>query len=104
MDDISGVISQIMNDPERMQQIMELAQSLTSGEETQEPPLVSPERIEELGKMIRQTQHVDEKQEALVHALRPYLKPGRRSKLDRALQIAKLSHWAGIALKKENNT
>ena len=101
MDDIGDVISQIVNDPERMQQIMDLAQNLSLGDDAQGGNPISPERIETLGKIIQQTQHTDKKQEALVHALRPYLKPGRRTKLDKAIQIAKMSQLAGLAFTKD---
>lgn len=104
MDEIGDIISQIVNDPERMQQVMELAKNLSLGDEPKGSPPISPERIEAFGKMIQQTQHSDKKQEALVHALRPYLKPGRRSKLDKAMQIARMSQLAGFAFSKDPET
>ena len=99
MDDISGLVSQILSDPEQMQQIMDLAKNLSAG--STEEPVLSPERVAEIGKYLQQSEAADRKQEALVHALRPFLRPSRQSKLDRAMQIAKLSHIAGIALKKD---
>lgn len=101
MDDIGGLVSQILNDPEQMQQIMDLAKNLSSGSDNPEQPALSPERVAEIGKFLQQSEAADRKQEALVRALRPFLRPGRQSKLDRAMQIAKLSHIAGIALKKD---
>ena len=100
MDDISGVVSQILSDPEQMQQIMDLAKNLSAGSGT-DGAMLSPERMEEIGKYLQKSEAVDRKQEALVHALRPFLRPSRQSKLDRAMQIARLSHIAGIALKKD---
>ena len=41
----------------------------------------------------------DGKQEALLCALKPFLRPERREGIDRAMQLAKLSQLAGIALK-----
>ena len=38
-------------------------------------------------------------QEALLAALKPYLRPERREKLDRAMRIARISQIAGGALK-----
>ena len=104
MDDISSLIGQILNDPDQLQQIMDIASSISDKKAGSQEAPFSPEKMEELGAIIRQTQQTDPKQDALVHALRPYLTPIRRSKLDRALQIAKLSHLAGIALKRENDS
>lgn len=42
---------------------------------------------------------VDKKQVALFNALKPYLKPARREKIDRAIRIAQISHMAGYAIK-----
>ena len=50
-------------------------------------------------RLLQQSQHTDGKQEALFCALKPYLAPEKREKLDRALQMAKLSRLAGFALK-----
>ena len=45
---------------------------------------------------------LEQKQEALLNALRPFLKPNRREKLDRAIRAARLSQLAGRALKSRN--
>lgn len=104
MDDIGEVISQIINDPDRMNQVMELAKNLIPPEGNSETMPLSQEQVQAIGKMLQQTQSTEKRQEALVHALRPYLKPGRLSKLERAMQIARVSRLAGLALKKEINT
>ena len=49
--------------------------------------------------MMQQAQHTDSKQEALLCALKPYLVPERRDKIDRALRIARLSQLASFALR-----
>lgn len=104
MDDINEAISQILNDPDRIQQVMELAKNLMQPEGNSETIPFSQEQMQTISKMLQQTQNTEKRQEALVHALRPYLKPGRLSKLERAMQIAKVSRLAGLALKKEINT
>ena len=41
-----------------------------------------------------------QRQEALLRALEPFLRPSRREKIERALQIARLSGIAGSALRR----
>lgn len=101
MDDLGGLIGQILNDPERMQQLMDVAKNIMPNDSTGLETIVDQERFNELGKLLQNKDAAEQRQEALMQALRPYLRPGRRSKLDRAMQIAKLSHIAGIALKKD---
>ena len=42
----------------------------------------------------------DERQLALFQALKPFVRPDRAEKLDRAIQVAKISRLAGNALQK----
>ena len=49
--------------------------------------------------MMQQLQQTDTKQDALLCALKPYLSSERQSKLDKAMQLARLSRIAGFALK-----
>lgn len=108
MDDIAAKINQILNDPEQLQQIMEIAKGMgiAPTQENQEAPVFTPpegmpEMISGISHFIQQTQHLNERQEALFQALRPYLKPGRQVKLDRAIQLARLSHLAEAAIRSE---
>ena len=95
MDDLSQKLTQILNDPGSMQQIMDMAATLGAGSETSLPP----ELPQAMTAALSQLQVKDEKQEALVHALMPYLRPGRRVTLERAVELARLSHAAGAALR-----
>ncbi len=106
MDDISNKINQILNDPEQLQQIMDIAKSMGISppqDGVQTPPSFEkiPEMISGISQFIQQSQQINEKQEALFQALRPYLKPGRQAKLDRAIQLARLSHLAEAAIRSE---
>jgi hypothetical protein len=101
MDDLGGIISQLLKNPEQMQNLMEAAKTLLPQGLSGEESVMDQERINEIGKLFQNKDAAEQKQEALMQALRPYLRPGRRSKLDRAMQMAKLSHIAGIALKKD---
>ena len=88
-------LTQILNDPGRMQQIMDMAAAL--GISTQDA--IPPELPATLTKALEANQALDRKQDALVQALLPYLRPGRQARLERAIRIARLSHLAGAALR-----
>lgn len=49
--------------------------------------------------MLQQANNLDGKEAALFNALKPFLKPSRREKIDKAMRIARLSHLAGFALR-----
>ena len=51
------------------------------------------------GGRLRQAGKADKKQEALLLALKPFLRKDRQSKIDRALQAARLASLASLALK-----
>lgn len=48
--------------------------------------------------VIRQAQSADDRNAALLNALRPFLKEERRARLDRALQIARMTRLVRAAL------
>lgn len=106
-------LQQILNDPNSMAQILSLAQSFGMQapadlqSEPQAPPAppslssAMPDAgfVQAIMGLMQQAQHTDGKQEALLCALKPFLKPERRDKIDQALQLARISHLAGFALK-----
>lgn len=65
------------------------------------PPFQMPDErmMGAMFQLMQQAQQSDGKQEALLCALKPYLAPERQDKIDRALQIARLSHLAGFAMR-----
>ncbi|MBS5427656.1 MAG: hypothetical protein KHY52_00215 [Firmicutes bacterium] len=100
-------LSQVLNDPNSMAQLMSFAQSLGMGPpDTPPPPGPSPGPppgdeafVRGILQLVRQANQKDGPQEALLAALKPYLRPERREKLDRAMRIARISQIAGGALK-----
>lgn len=107
-DNLEEQLNRILADPDSMAQILSLAQSF--GMQPESPP-EPPDRIppppappidgamlQGLMHLMQQTRQTDKKQEALVRALKPYLAPERRDKLDRAMQIAQISHLVSAAL------
>ena len=97
-------LSQILNNPDSMAQIMSMAQSFGFQPEAEPSPpssnLLDEEMMRSMMQLFRQVQQNDGRQEALLRALKPYLAPDRQEKLDRAVQLARLSHIAGFALGK----
>ncbi len=115
----------ILSNPQAMEQIMALAKSLEGGntqptEAAANPapptstPASSPDLSQLMGsvgqldpkllsiaaKLMSQMGKQDDRRTALLQALRPFVKPERYAKLDKAIQIARLSVLirAGIEL------
>lgn len=126
-------LNALLSNPDSMAQIMRLAQSLSgdteggSGQESQkhhqqehhqqEPPQSSADLLSSLTggvdpkllmRLLPLVQELggqrDSNAHALLYALRPYLKPERQEKVERALQLARLFHigkkflsgWEGL--------
>lgn len=105
----------ILSNPQAMEQIMSLAKSLEGGNESaassaSTPAPSSPTALPDLSGLLGSVGKLDPKllsvaaklfsqfggqqddrRTALLQALRPFVKPERYAKLDKAIQIAKLS-------------
>lgn len=94
-------LSQILNDPNSMAQILSMAQSFGLSPET--PPQTEPEPdnsfLPGLLQLMQTARRSDGKQETLLLAIKPYLVPERQAKIDRAMEIARIAHLAGFALR-----
>lgn len=117
MDDLEEKIQAVLNDPQQMQEIFSLARSLglelpaeggPPDGKVPEPPKDMPPQAgmplpggmsTPVTQLLEQAGKLEKKQENLLNALKPFLKPARREKIDRAMQAARLSHLAGYALK-----
>lgn len=124
MAELEEQLSAILDNPEAMGQIMSLARSLSGGgrgeektagptlrpepprEESQEDPLdlssllgqVDPGMLQMGMRLFREYQEKDDRNAALLAALRPFLKEDRRSKLDRALELVRMLRLIRAAL------
>ena len=110
MSDFEDKLNAILNSPDAMAQVAALAQQLSGGGEEagapppeEAPPAPAPRGAGELpggidpamaAKFLPLLREMntpeDDQRAALLHALRPFLKPERREKVDRALQAAKM--------------
>lgn len=125
MDGLEGKLSALLNDPGSMAQIMSLVQSLGVGKQEAPSapppppqaapppappaapvaasapslPLPDPAMLQSMMRIMSDVQRIDPKQDALFRAIKPFLRPDRQEKIDRALQIARISHIAGYAIR-----
>ena len=105
MDNVIDQVNQILNNPESMKQIMSIASAIDTDQLSDSTSnLFADGYIKDFSRILEKMQEKDDKRQALVRALLPYLRPGHQRRLERAIQIAKLSHMAGEALKNEQET
>ena len=113
-------LNNILGNQEAMNQIMALARSL-SGDQPEAPALEEPQDTyqapeaplpdlsELLGQVdpsmiqtgmegLRQIQGTEDRSAALLNALRPFLREERRARLDRALQIVRITKVVRVVL------
>lgn len=108
MDNMQSQMNSILQNPEMMQKIMAMAQSL--GQEqpqqipSQEPqvssfamPEIDMATIQKLSGFLGQS-NIDKNQKTLLHALTPYLSRERIGKLEKAMRAAKLATLASSFL------
>lgn len=118
MGEFEEKLNSILGDQQAMGQIMALAQSLgkqsSSDQEEKDtapepaedaPPDLSqlmgnldPKMVQLGMRLMRKYQQDDGQNTALLQALRPYLREERRGRLDKAVQIAKMSRLLRVAL------
>lgn len=101
MEDLEGKIGEILSDPEAMSNIFSMVQSLGLSPPTQEEPPSASSGLDmmPLISALSSSMETDSKEAALFGALRPFLKPERQEKLDRAMKVGQLSKVATAALK-----
>lgn len=118
MGEFEEKLNSILGDQQAMGQIMALAQSLgkqspSDQEETDTAPEpaedappdlsqlmgnLNPKMVQLGMQLMREYQQDDGQNTALLQALRPYLREERRGRLDKAVQIAKMSRLLRVAL------
>ncbi len=106
LEDIQEKLGQILADPEALGNIMSMVQGLIPPTETPSSPAEEPVGGLDVSSIplpliaaLSSSMTGDSKHTALFQALRPFLKPERQEKLDKALKMAQLSKVATAALK-----
>lgn len=105
MDDLESKLGAILNNPEMMGKIMNLAQSFGSTQPEEAPKPQQPQAfpdidislLQKLSGAARQS-GIDQNQKSLLNALAPYISSRRINKLEKAMRAAKMAGLAGIFL------
>ena len=98
MDDFESKLGAIMNDPDMMQKIMSMAQSLNKQEPAPNPfPDIDITLLQKLSGFAGRS-NIDANQKNLLQALGPYLSSSRLSQLERAMRAAKMAGMATTLL------
>ncbi len=104
MSELEDKLNSVLSNPQMMQQIMALAQSMgsASSQAPQEPPEPASPSLDP--GMLRQLAGiaggagVDQHQQALLRALGPYISRERSGKLEKAMRAAKMANLASALL------
>ena len=103
MSELEDELSALMSNPQLMQQIAAMAQNMSSANQipqedpTPVPPSLDLQQIQAMAQAAN-LNGIDKNQQALLHALSPYLSPSRIQKLDRAMRAAKMAGAASLFL------
>ena len=110
MADFEEALNSLLADPDAMGQIMSLAGKLGMGTESPPspgeaapqpesaaPPPFAPEQLGQMGRLLelfQASRQSNQEADALIAALRTFLREERQKKLDQAIQLAGLSRAA----------
>lgn len=106
MDNLEEKLGALLSDPDIMQKVQSLAQSLGQNSPPAPPPQESPNNsipdfdlslLQKLSGFAGQT-GIDSNQRTLLSALSPYLSHNRVSKLENAMRAAKMARLASAFL------
>ena len=100
MSELEERLNGLLSNPQLMQQIASMAQTMNAQEqppETAPLPSFDPRMLQVLTQTMGNT-GIDSNQNALLQALSPFLSPYRVQKLERAMQAARLAGAASAFL------
>ena len=104
MNGLEEALNGVLSDPEAMKTIARMAGSLFGGEGGGEPRPAGERSAapsgpgDVLGNLAAGARSKQNDKGALVKALSPYLSPGRRARLERAVHLAGMIRLAGLAM------
>ena len=109
MEDMQNQMNAILNNPDMMQKIMAMAQSMNQPVQTPESekqvhseapfPDIDFSMVQKLSGLAGQS-NIDKNQQSLLNALAPYLSRDRITKLEKAMRAAKMANMASSFLGK----
>lgn len=102
MDELGQRLTQVLQDPSAMKQIMEMASAMgftPGGADAAQQQAMAEDAAQQVTQLIARSEKQEHRQQTLVQALLPYLNPRRQARLERAVQLSRLSRLAGSALR-----
>ena len=110
MSEFEDRLNSILNDPDQLGKIADMAKSLMGGGEepapaqspppTQSPPVfdgLDPAMLKNMTRVLSGLEGQDDDKMALLDALKPFLAEKRRNKMERAMNLAKMARMAELA-------
>ena len=109
MSEFEDKLNSILNDPQQMGKIADMAKSLMGGEAQKEkteekaqdsffPEGMDIASVAKIGKILSQVKNEADDKTALLQAMEPYLNETRRSKMEKGIRLARLAKLAKLAL------
>lgn len=104
MEGLEEKLSAVLSNPQMMQQLMSMVQSLGASQPPPEPTPAQPQMPNiDLGMLqkfsgIAKQSSIDSDQQTLLHALSPYLSGDRIGRLEKAMRAAKMAKFASAFL------
>lgn len=101
MDDLSEKLAELLNDPDSMNRVRQMAENLLGGAEESAPPQSAPQNAapellggDELKSIMSVISHLksseNDSRVQLIAALKPHLSEARRERADSAIKLLKL--------------
>lgn len=104
MSDFEDKLNSLLNDPDQMSRIADMAKSFMGGETGERNKTadsdsggIDPGLISRISKLLSRSGSGDGERTALLNAMKPYLSEKRRSKMDKAMKLAKFAEIAELA-------
>ena len=100
MDEFGEKLNGLLNDPKQMESFASFAKSIMGGEMpfgAPSEPEIDPKLMQKLGGIIAKGDKESCNEKRLLDAMKPYLSEKRRSKMEKAMKLARLAAIAELA-------
>lgn len=94
MDELQESLSRLLEDPEELRRMTDMASQLLGGGETEAP---EQPKLPDLSALVDKLRGGSSDTQKLLQALKPFLAPERQARLSRAMRAAKLASVASAA-------
>ncbi len=101
MGELEEKLNKILSSPADMEKIMQFARSFggdAPGKDKQSEPDIDPALLKKASKLMREYGDASGGKQALLSAMRPFLREEHRGALDTAMRAVKITHIAKAAL------